>query len=84
MLQTILLPLHRREGQNLYQRRHAHEWRIFVHHFKAHGGNMDTTNSVTFMFQHQGVFRLDPNDVRADVDLNTLELECDRSPDSSR
>lgn len=41
------------------------------HHFKAHGGNMGTTGSVSFMFQKQGVFRLDP----AGIDRDTLELE---------
>jgi YebC/PmpR family DNA-binding regulatory protein len=41
------------------------------HHFKAHGGNMGTTGSVAFMFQKQGVFRLDP----AGLDRDTLELE---------
>ncbi len=30
------------------------------HHFKANAGNMGTTGSVSFMFQRQGVFRLDP------------------------
>ena len=41
------------------------------HHFKAHGGNMGTTGSVAFMFQKQGVFRLDPEG----LDRDTLELE---------
>ena len=41
------------------------------HHFKAHGGNMGTTGSVAFMFQKQGVFRLDP----AGIDRDNLELE---------
>ena len=41
------------------------------HHFKAHGGNMGTSGSVAFMFQKQGVFRLDP----AGVDRDNLELE---------
>ena len=41
------------------------------HHFKAHGGNMGTTGSVSFMFQKQGVFRLDPEG----LDRDTLELE---------
>src|SRR4051812_25949623 len=41
------------------------------HHFKAHGGNMGTTGSVAFMFQRQGVFRLDPTG----IDRDTLELE---------
>src|SRR5690606_5127940 len=33
------------------------------HHFKAHGGNMGTTGSVSFMFQRQGVFRLSPEGI---------------------
>jgi YebC/PmpR family DNA-binding regulatory protein len=41
------------------------------HHFKAHGGNMGTTGSVAFMFQKQGVFRLDPEG----LDRDALELE---------
>lgn len=41
------------------------------HHFKAHGGNMGTTGSVSFMFQKQGVFRLDPEG----LDRDSLELE---------
>jgi YebC/PmpR family DNA-binding regulatory protein len=41
------------------------------HHFKAHGGNMGTTGSVAFMFQKQGVFRLNPDG----IDRDTLELE---------
>jgi YebC/PmpR family DNA-binding regulatory protein len=41
------------------------------HAFKAHGGNMSTAGSVAFMFQKQGVFRLDP----AGIDRDTLELE---------
>ena len=41
------------------------------HHFKAHGGNMGTTGSVSFMFQKQGVFRLSPEG----VDRDNLELE---------
>jgi YebC/PmpR family DNA-binding regulatory protein len=41
------------------------------HHFKAHGGNMGTTGSVSFMFQRQGVFRLRPEG----IDRDTLELE---------
>jgi YebC/PmpR family DNA-binding regulatory protein len=41
------------------------------HHFKAHGGNMGTTGSVAFMFQRQGVFRLNPEG----IDVDTLELE---------
>ena len=41
------------------------------HHFKAHGGNMGTTGSVSFMFQRQGVFRLNPEG----IDRDALELE---------
>ncbi len=41
------------------------------HAFKANGGNMGTTGSVAFMFQKQGVFRLNPEG----VDRDTLELE---------
>ncbi|HEV7559148.1 MAG TPA: YebC/PmpR family DNA-binding transcriptional regulator [Kofleriaceae bacterium] len=41
------------------------------HAFKAHGGNMGTTGSVAFMFQKQGVFRLDPEG----LDRDSLELE---------
>ena len=41
------------------------------HHFKAHGGNMGTTGSVSFMFQRQGVFRLSPEG----IDRDSLELE---------
>ena len=41
------------------------------HAFKAHGGNMGTTGSVAFMFQKQGVFRLDPEG----LDRDNLELE---------
>src|SRR5207302_8141332 len=41
------------------------------HHFKAHGGNMGTTGSVSFMFQKQGVFRLKPDG----IDRDALELE---------
>ncbi len=41
------------------------------HAFKAHGGNMGTTGSVSFMFQKQGVFRLDPEG----IDRDSLELE---------
>ena len=41
------------------------------HAFKAHGGNMGTTGSVAFMFQRQGVFRLNPEG----IDRETLELE---------
>ena len=41
------------------------------HYFKANGGNMGTTGSVSFMFQRQGVFRLDPTG----LDRDSLELE---------
>jgi len=41
------------------------------HYFKANGGNMGTTGSVAFMFQRQGVFRLDPTG----IDRDSLELE---------
>ncbi len=41
------------------------------HAFKHHGGNMGTTGSVAFMFQRQGVFRLNP----AGIDRDSLELE---------
>lgn len=41
------------------------------HAFKANGGNMGTTGSVAFMFQKQGVFRLNPEG----IDRDTLELE---------
>ena len=41
------------------------------HAFKAHGGNMGTSGSVAFMFQKQGVFRLNPQG----IDRDTLELE---------
>lgn len=41
------------------------------HAFKAHSGNMGTSGSVAFMFQKQGVFRLDPEG----IDRDTLELE---------
>ena len=41
------------------------------HAFKAHGGNMGTTGSVSFMFQKQGVFRLNPEG----LDRDSLELE---------
>jgi YebC/PmpR family DNA-binding regulatory protein len=39
--------------------------------FKSHGGNMGSTGSVAFMFQHQAVFRLDPEG----LDRDELELE---------
>lgn len=41
------------------------------HAFKAHGGNMGTSGSVAFMFQKQGVFRLNPEG----LDRDNLELE---------
>ncbi|HET9621388.1 MAG TPA: YebC/PmpR family DNA-binding transcriptional regulator [Kofleriaceae bacterium] len=40
------------------------------HAFKAAGGNMGTTGSVAFMFQHQAVFRLKPEG----IDRDELEL----------
>ena len=40
------------------------------HAFKAAGGNMGTTGSVAFMFQHQAVFRLKPEG----LDRDELEL----------
>ncbi|MEO8701255.1 MAG: YebC/PmpR family DNA-binding transcriptional regulator [Kofleriaceae bacterium] len=41
------------------------------HAFKANSGNMGTTGSVSRMFQHQGVFRLDPEG----IDREALELD---------
>jgi len=41
------------------------------HAFTRNGGNMGSTGSVGFMFQHQGVFRLDP----AGIERDELELE---------
>lgn len=41
------------------------------HAFKANGGNMGTTGSVAFMFQRQGVFRINPEG----LDRDSLELE---------
>jgi YebC/PmpR family DNA-binding regulatory protein len=41
-------------------------------HFRDHGGNMGNTGSVSFQFQHMGVFRLAPEGV--DVDAVELEL----------
>ncbi len=41
------------------------------HAFSRTGGNMGSTGSVSFMFQHQGVFRLDPTGIERDA----LELE---------
>ena len=40
-------------------------------HFKDWGGNLGTTGSVGFLFQHMGVFRLAPEG----LDLEALELE---------
>ena len=40
-------------------------------HFRDYGGNMGTTGSVAFMFQRQGVFRLNPEG----IDRDSLELE---------
>lgn len=39
--------------------------------FKSNGGNMGTSGSVAFMFQRQGVFRLNPEG----IDRDALELE---------
>lgn len=39
--------------------------------FKKNGGNMGTSGSVSFLFQHMGVFRLPPEG----IDLDSLELE---------
>ena len=51
------------------------------HHFKAHGGNMGTTGSVAFMFQRQGVFRLEPEG----LDRDDARARADRSrPDLAR
>ena len=41
------------------------------HAFRANGGNLGTTGSVSFMFQKQGVFRLKPDG----IDRDSLELE---------
>lgn len=41
------------------------------HAFKHHGGNMGTSGSVAFMFQRQGVFRLNPQG----IDAEALELD---------
>ena len=41
------------------------------HAFTRYGGNMGTAGSVGFMFQRQGVFRLDPEG----IDRDSLELE---------
>lgn len=40
-------------------------------HFKENAGNMGTTGSVAFLFQHMGVFRLNPEG----LDAEALELE---------
>lgn len=40
-------------------------------HFKKYGGNLGTTGSVSFMFEHMGVFRLSPEG----LDLEALELD---------
>jgi YebC/PmpR family DNA-binding regulatory protein len=40
-------------------------------HFNKHGGNMGNTGSVGFMFQHMGVFRLNPEG----IDQEAFELE---------
>jgi YebC/PmpR family DNA-binding regulatory protein len=39
--------------------------------FTKHGGNMGSSGSVAFAFQHMGVFRLDP----AGIDQEALELD---------
>jgi len=41
------------------------------HCFKANGGNFGSTGSVSFLFQHMGVFRLAPEGIDADA----LELD---------
>ena len=41
------------------------------HHFTKGGGNMGSTNSVSFQFKHMGVFRLNP----AGLDAESLELD---------
>jgi YebC/PmpR family DNA-binding regulatory protein len=40
-------------------------------HFNKFSGNLGTSGNVSFLFQHMGVFRLDP----AGLDLESLELE---------
>ncbi|MEZ4367579.1 MAG: YebC/PmpR family DNA-binding transcriptional regulator [Kofleriaceae bacterium] len=40
-------------------------------HLRKHGGNLGTSGSVAFMFQRQGVFRIDPEG----VDAEALELD---------
>lgn len=45
-------------------------------YFKKNGGSLGTTGSVGFLFRHMGVFRLDPEDLKAmGLDLESLELE---------
>lgn len=44
---------------------------VVRHAFKSHGGNLGATGSVAFMFQRQGVFRLDPEG----LDRDALELD---------
>jgi len=41
------------------------------HHFNKGGGNLGSSNSVSFQFKHMGVFRLDP----AGLDAEGLELD---------
>lgn len=44
------------------------------HAFKAFGGNMGTTGSVAFMFQRQGVFRLNPEGInREELELELID-----------
>ena len=60
------------------------------HHFKAHAGNMGTTGSVAFMFQHQAVFRLSPQGLDRDelelglIDNGLLALEDGESDKGER
>lgn len=45
-------------------------------YFKKNGGSLGTTGSVAFLFKHMGVFRLNPNDLKAhNLDLESLELD---------
>lgn len=44
-------------------------------HFKQGGGNMGNSGSVGFLFQHMGVFRLDPQALPAGTELEALELD---------
>jgi YebC/PmpR family DNA-binding regulatory protein len=45
-------------------------------YFKKNGGSLGTTGSVSYLFKHMGVFRLNPNDLKANqLDLDTLEME---------